>query len=833
MSKKILAVALAAAMILGLASVAFAASFSDTVDHEREIAVKQLAGLGLLNGYEDGTFRPDNPITRAEFAKVMVYALGLKDAAEMLAGVPVPFTDVEANHWATGYISIATSQEIVKGYPDGTFGPQNNVTYAEVLTMILRALGYGPILDKGPWPTAYITKAADLKLNKGISFLSNAPATRGDVAGLVANAVSTPKLVAIAWGPDGSPTQYGVSGSAPGTKLVTLLHDMGAEYVTGWLVDSPELFPNTTGEITLDDPRDADDAVVATPPTVLAEGTEFAGLIGRKVRAWLNDEGEVFFLEDITPASAIKTATRNGADSVKIDGKVVSVNGKEMFRNYQNPVVVDGTAGKAIVSGDTITVIYDGNAVKHVVAVGYDWGVVSSVNTKYSRITFTADRSATASITLDDYDVVWDGAADCLEDLEENDVLDYIWDSTNEKAIIIVTRSSATGAFTKLTGSAATIDGVDYGYLSGKAPSTLLGKDVTVLFNKNGKIVSMAQATTAPSAKTYGVVYAKSTADDDFGSPIRKLKVVDSTGTAGTFNVVSSQAPAYTAVDLGDVISYTLNDDGAINSLTIEIDYDAGGYASVPVDDDLLTVDNKRITSSTVVFDISAGVGEFDKGVGGNGAPTASNIKVVTTSVLLDVNPVVAAVKVDLGRAAVVASKTQLVASSSTGLGMYYGSYRTVVGSSRYWVLRILEEGVITDYVVKSGLDADKALTHADHYGADGLTKKVVSFTANADDEITAKPGIVTATDVSSDVYELRVTDIDVENGVITVKWFEPDGDPKDANEYYYWVDEDTLYYDVTGTNPVSLTLDEVGLWSKVSLYRSGSQVLVLVVHAD
>ncbi|NLA60145.1 MAG: S-layer homology domain-containing protein, partial [Firmicutes bacterium] len=461
MSKKILAVALAAAMILGLASVAFAASFSDTEGHEREAAIKQLAGLGLLDGYPDGTFRPENPITRAEFAKVMVYALGLKDAAEMLAGVPVPFTDVEPNHWAVGYISIAASQEIVKGYPDGTFGPQNNVTYAEVITMILRALGYGPVLDKQPWPMAYLTKATELKINKGVNFVSNAPATRGDVAALIANALTTPKLVPVEYGADGQPTRYAESGSKEELPLKTLLHNLGAEFITGWLEDSPELWSNKGG-IVIEEPRDKDGALLVQAPATskkyeLAEGTEVAGLLGHKVRAWVNEDGEVFFLEDITPASAVKSASYSASTKVKVDGKEVSIADATIFRNY--------VVANSVKSGDTITVIYSGNTRKYVVAVGYDWGVVGSVNLTYSRVSFKAKSGEVGALILDDnYEVVWDGAANSLDDVEENDVFDFIYDSTNKKAIIIVTRDSVIGKFTKLTGSAATIDGVDYSY---------------------------------------------------------------------------------------------------------------------------------------------------------------------------------------------------------------------------------------------------------------------------------------------------------------------------------------------------------------------------------
>lgn len=837
MSKKILAVALAAAMILGLASVAFAASFTDTVGHEREAAIKQLAGLGLLNGYPDGTFRPENPITRAEFAKVMVYALGLKDAAEMLAGVPVSFTDVEPNHWAVGYISIAASQEIVKGYPDGTFGPQNNVTYAEVITMILRALGYGPVLDKQPWPMAYLTKATELKINKGVNFVSNAPATRGDVAALIANALTTPKLVPVEYGADGQPTRYAESGSKEELPLKTLLHNLGAEFITGWLEDSPELWSNKGG-IVIEEPRDKDGALLVQAPETsnkkyeLAEGTEVAGLLGHKVRAWVNEDGEVFFLEDITPASAVKSASYSASTKVKVDGKEVSIaDAKKIFRNYVVAVA------DSVKSGDTITVIYSGNTPKYVVAVGYDWGVVGSVNLTYSRVSFKDKSGEVGALILDDnYEVVWDGAANSLDDVEENDVFDFIYDSTNKKAIIIVTRDSVIGKFTKLTGSAATIDGVDYSYKN--APTSFLGKTVIAVFNKDGKIVYMTEMKDAPSAYNYGVVYAKAAkeAKDEWGKTIQKLKLVDQTGASRTVSA-AVYGQTYADIKPGDVITFTLNSDGVINSIKKEVTW----HSSLKIDKDRLLVGGKRLATNAVVFDISDLAAELAKG--SDSAPAASMIKVVKPSVVFDFAPELddaGIIADDAGRVVLVVSKTALVPATSTGLGMYYGSYRTVVGNTRYWVLRILENGVITDYVVKKGLNVDAELSAPANYGK-SLSKTVLSFEANADNEIVEarpEPKVPVRKEqkkVGDTVYwELRITEIDLENGVITVQQFEPSGKEIEGRVEYFWVDKNTLYYDVSGSNPVSLmSLEEVSVWSKVSIYGNATtgEIDVLVIH--
>ncbi|HHX28795.1 MAG TPA: S-layer homology domain-containing protein [Firmicutes bacterium] len=828
MSKKILAVALAAAMILGLASVAFAASFSDTVDHEREIAIKQLAGLGLLNGYEDGTFRPDNPITRAEFAKVMVYALGLKDAAEMLAGVPVPFTDVEANHWATGYISISTSQEIVKGYPDGTFGPQNNVTYAEVLTMILRALGYGPILDKGPWPTAYLTKAAELKLNKGINVLSNAPATRGDVAGLVANAISKPKLIPVAWGPDGNPTQYGVS---KGEDLVTLLHDMGAESVDGWLIDSPELFSNDGTEIRLAD---------ATGAMDLVEGTDCTGLLGHKVRAWVNDEGQVFFVEDITPESDVREGTyveikkdeesKDIGVTLKVNKKNVDFLGDVVFYNYG-----DAALGTADLENAEITVTFDGDTPMYVVAKEYVWGVVEVASPTYERITFEEyGPGGRATLRVADYDVVWVGAADSFEDLEADDVVEYIVNSTHKKAVFVVTRNAVEGEFSKLA-TKATVDGTDYDVVAGAVGvgTGNLGYDVIALLNKDGDIVMIKKVSDAPVPSSLAVVLDMGVEEDAFDNRLFKIRLFLTDGSKAVVDLASkvafgdADAAAIENLDAlkaklakGDVISYKTNSSGAITSIKTKVAFTQIDDAALAINDTRSTVNNLKVSSDTIAFNITTN----------EGARTFKGVEVITGKTLLSLankdlfdGTLLGYVDPDGGFAGIVVARDAVTAASELTYGMVYGSYQAKVGSDVEWLLRILVDGSITDYpATYTGFDID-----------DFDNETIVTFQL-VDDEIASAAALIP--DISSDVYKARVADVDLENGLITIELKDDDtGHVKDA--YYLFVDEDTLYYDVAGSTRASLTLEEITREAEVDVYvegvpANGALVKVLVIQS-
>lgn len=108
-------------------------SFSDVeAGSWYNVSVSTLANAGILNGYPDGSFRPDQPITRAELAKVIALFADLKEGT-------IRFKDVKG-HWAQAYIELAAGNGWINGYPDGTFRPDQEITRAETMAMINRVL---------------------------------------------------------------------------------------------------------------------------------------------------------------------------------------------------------------------------------------------------------------------------------------------------------------------------------------------------------------------------------------------------------------------------------------------------------------------------------------------------------------------------------------------------------------------------------------------------------------------------------------------------------------------------------------------------------------------
>jgi len=176
-----------------LTSVAAPSSFAAT----REEAFARLNALGIAVGDTSGDPLHDKTLTRAEAAAIMVKLSGLNAQAINAAKGVTKYKDVAPTHWASGVVNLAVGAGIIKGYPDGTFKPDKNVSYAELSAMLVVVLGYTPKLE-GIWPFNVINKATELGLLDGVNVTDyNVAALRSNVFLTANNALDTKPLEQI------------------------------------------------------------------------------------------------------------------------------------------------------------------------------------------------------------------------------------------------------------------------------------------------------------------------------------------------------------------------------------------------------------------------------------------------------------------------------------------------------------------------------------------------------------------------------------------------------------------------------------------------------------
>ncbi len=206
--KKTLAVVLAFAMVFSMGIIntfAFSDVEAGTVVDE---AVGILSNLSILEGFEDGTFKPEETVTRAQMAAIICRTLGYESQAQSSMGTTV-FTDVAADSWASGYINVAQAQGIINGYGNGLFGPNDKVTYEQAVKMIVAALGYDvAAAAKGGYPTGYLAIASAEGITKNANGRVGDAALRATVAVLVYNSLEVRLMDQNSWSTDGSDT-YG------------------------------------------------------------------------------------------------------------------------------------------------------------------------------------------------------------------------------------------------------------------------------------------------------------------------------------------------------------------------------------------------------------------------------------------------------------------------------------------------------------------------------------------------------------------------------------------------------------------------------------------------
>ncbi len=392
--KRLITMILAVAMVLtSVGIVALAdSSFSDITDSKVATAVDKLVAYGIITGYEDGTFKPDNQITRAEFAAIVTRMKGVADnlPKDSVTG----FWDLDSDRsraWARPYVKAAADLKIINGFEDGSFRAAEPVTYEQAVKMLICAIGYDVIAQSeynkaiainpnATWSAGYIAAANKHGITKNVMTSQiTLPANRGVVAVLTSNSVDAP---ALEQDENGNLTKPEDGAGQTEGNMVTITGVITDTFYTGLDTDDTNLAEN---EIRIDSTKDEDDGIYTLSDS-LRETIELDKYIGRKVSAYYDNlEGEITSIrlenvastiikeEHIVSADAtqIKTKDENNKSATEnIAGATFIVNGKyvdnyDFENNFKNGTIEIFTAlGRKIVVVNSYDVFVVNNYIK-------------------------------------------------------------------------------------------------------------------------------------------------------------------------------------------------------------------------------------------------------------------------------------------------------------------------------------------------------------------------------------------------------------------------------------------------------------------------------------
>ncbi len=329
--KKVLSFILVLSMVLSSFGMAFAAPAKNEIaGHLKADATLRLADLGIVKG-DDRGFALDANITRAEFAVLLVRALGLEGSANVAKG-ETQFTDVTVAagyEWASGAINVATRLGYIQGYGNGKFGPADQIRYEDAITLMVRALGYEPAAQaKGGYPVGYLVVAEqDVKNTKHVEGSTGVAITRGSVFQLLDNSLTKAKMVQVGFG---SEAKYVVSGTGKGSdyveKQTILTTNLGFDEVLGTVVANYRVEKLKANEIKINVEKENGVEVDKTKKYTISDKFDFDvdAILGLKVSVWYNDNNEQIFRYEVeTNASDVVygTVVLNDKDKLVVEVK--------------------------------------------------------------------------------------------------------------------------------------------------------------------------------------------------------------------------------------------------------------------------------------------------------------------------------------------------------------------------------------------------------------------------------------------------------------------------------------------------------------------------------
>lgn len=481
MKKRFVSLCLAGLIMVAPASAVFTGISDSRVSQTAAV----LDALGIMQGVGGGSFAPGKALTRAQFCKLAVTAMGVTDVSPYASYTIFP--DVKHSHWAAPYINAAVrhpelkEKSIIRGYADGSFGPDKIVSYGEVCTMLLRMLGYKEE-DVGPfWPADYIAQAQAIGLTDGVTITdARAAVKRGDAAVLLLNALNTDKK-----GEEGSTLLDKVASS---TVKDCILLETGKTY-SGLAADAALFYED--GVVDAESPRKT--AGTLDSSMIGVYGTIVIGKGNSKVAVGVIPNGNKTEAYEVVNAEADRIVTTNG--TLRPDRKTkLYISRDHAMNEYEN-------AWANLQSGDTLTLYYNEYGVLQLMAV-------LPKTTAGAAHSFVYGLATSRRIPAE-YTIIKNGAKIDASKLKKYDVVTL--DAANRQAIV---------SDTKLSGKYQT-DSTTYSHpsqveilrqkfsVSSEAAATFkdmkLNDYITLLFDADGNVAA-AYPKKDVSAEMQGIV---------------------------------------------------------------------------------------------------------------------------------------------------------------------------------------------------------------------------------------------------------------------------------------------------------------------------------------
>lgn len=600
--KKVISTLAAVAMLATSAS-AFAVDFPD-VDKSASYAgaVNTLTALGIVNGDENGKFNPENTVTRAEFTKMVVEAIGEGSAAS--SSSYTKFADSQG-HWGAGYIETGVAKGFINGYDENTFGPDDQVTYAQAVKMLVAAIGYTTYAENnGGWPSGYLAYGSSLDIIDGVAGVTNDTAlTRAQCAVLIANTLKAPICKVDGYEKDFQGNWYPkyteMDGTGKGWQTL-LTNEHNAYAVKGRVMEVKKLDSEVKYQIESAENFEDEDYTGAsltggkydiTSKMVKIADTAAADMLFEYSEAIIQKDKNTneYTMISITPygstetvefAAADLSAAVSGLISVKKEGTskttdykmnpsaVIYVNGKDIAQDYKlglagtyfNSTNTRGTV-TLVDKTDTASTSTDG-AYDYIMISYYEAAQVSSVKVTDDEIKIRTDKKSVTWDPTDDTDanvtITKDGVEISAEDINEDDIVLISYDIEGTGKLSI-----DSSEWVDIQVSDKTVSGTATG------KSTTSGKEYLLVDGEKYKFDDTSAINTIALNKTYtlyldpmGYVY-----DYDVDEASKNIGIV-----AQMYQSAQDDTPTVVLIDAnGDVQTYLTKTATDANSIKTQV----------------------------------------------------------------------------------------------------------------------------------------------------------------------------------------------------------------------------------------------------------------------